>query len=142
MTVWTNPISVPELNGLMGGTINERLGIEILEVGPDYLQASMPVDTRTKQPAGLLHGGASAVLAETLGSVAAHMCLDPATHHCVGVEVSVSHVRAARDGSVVGTVRPVHIGRRNQVWEIRIENGEDQLIAIARLTTTTLPNRS
>lgn len=141
MSPWTNSISVPELNGLLKNTINERLGIEILELGPDYVRASMPVDARTRQPAGLLHGGASAVLAETLGSVAAHMCLDPATHHCVGVEVSASHVRAAREGRVIGTVRPVHVGKRNQVWEIRINNEQEQLVAIAKLTTTTLPNR-
>lgn len=132
----------PELSALARvseNTLSEHLGIEFTEIGPDYIKATMPVDRRTIQPAGLLHGGASVALAETLGSLAANLCIDPTRQTCVGLEVNANHVRAARGGLVEGTARPLHIGGRTQVWEIRIcEAGSGRLVCISRLTIAVL----
>src|SRR5207344_2275681 len=110
------------------------LGIRFTEIGEDYVRGSMPVDARTRQPFGLLHGGASVLLAETLGSMAANLCLDDATRQAVGVEINANHVRAVTEGLVTGTARPLHVGRALQVWEIRIEDARGQLACVARLT--------
>ena len=115
------------------GTLAERIGIEILEIGPDFLRGRMPVDARTKQPMGLLHGGASAALAETLGSIAAKLCLAP-DKECVGLEINANHIRAARRGFVTGTARPVHIGGRTQVWNIEIIDDDGKIVCVSRLT--------
>lgn len=139
MSIWTHPLSLATLRERTDRGINHHLGIHFVEIGPDFLRATMPVDSRTHQPAGLLHGGASVVLAESLGSVAAYMCIDRTTHYCVGVDVNATHVRSVREGTVTGTAKPLHIGRRNQVWEIRIEDEKQRLICTARLTTTALP---
>jgi 1,4-dihydroxy-2-naphthoyl-CoA hydrolase len=120
------------------GSAIEHLGIELLEAGDDYLKARMPVDARTRQPAGVLHGGVSVVLAETLASWAATFCVDPAKHHCVGIEINANHVRPAADGYVYGTARPVNLGRTLQVWEVRISNEQDKLVCIARVTMAVL----
>ena len=120
------------------GTMLEHLGIEIIAVGDDYVSARMPVDHRTKQPAGLLHGGASVVLAESLGSVAANLVVDPALATCVGLEINANHIRAVRDGWVTGTARPIHIGATTQLWAIEIRNERDQLVCISRLTIAVL----
>ena len=111
----------------------QPLGIVFTEIGPDYLRGTMPVDARTRQPYGLLHGGASVLLAETLGSSAASLCA-PEGRLCVGVEINANHLRAVREGIVTGTARPLHIGGRIQVWEIRIEDDQDRLVCICRLT--------
>jgi 1,4-dihydroxy-2-naphthoyl-CoA hydrolase len=116
----------------------EHVGIEFLEVGEDSLTARMPVDRRTIQPAGLLHGGASVVLAETLGSVAASLCLDPQRKTCVGLEINANHVRAVRDGFVTGVATPIHVGNSTQLWQIRITNQQGQLVCISRLTLAVL----
>jgi 1,4-dihydroxy-2-naphthoyl-CoA hydrolase len=111
-----------------------HLGIEFIEVGDDFLRARMPVDQRTKQPYGLLHGGSSALLAETLASVAANMCVEKEGQQAVGLELNCNHVRAVTQGMVTGTARPVHIGRKTQVWDIRIEEENGKLCCVSRLT--------
>ncbi len=126
------------LNALSPGTLVERLGIVFTAVGNDYLEATMPVDHRTFQPSGLLHGGASVALAETMGSTGAMCCVDTERQWCVGLEVNANHVRAVRSGMVIGLARPVHVGRKTQVWEIRIRDDRDRLVCICRLTLAVL----
>ena len=133
MAIWKTIPTVAHVARLQIGTISEHLGIEMLEFGPDYLRGRMPVDARTKQPMGLLHGGASAVLAETLGSIAGKMCLDPGKE-CVGLEINANHIRAVRSGFVTGTARPVHIGGRTQVWNIEIVDEAGKIVCVSRLT--------
>jgi uncharacterized protein (TIGR00369 family) len=115
------------------GTAMAPLGIVFTEVGPDYLRATMPVDARTRQPYGLLHGGASVLLAETLGSSAGMLCVDEDSI-VVGIEINANHLRGVRDGLVTGTTRPLHLGRSTQVWEIRIEDDAGRLVCVSRLT--------
>ena len=115
-----------------------HLGIEFTEIGDDYIRATMPVDARTHQPYGLLHGGASVALAETLGSMGAAMCVDAKEYQCVGQEINANHVRAARTGVVTGTARPVHLGGRTQVWSIEIVNEAGKLVCISRLTVAVI----
>jgi 1,4-dihydroxy-2-naphthoyl-CoA hydrolase len=112
----------------------EHLDIRFTEIGPDYLRATMPADHRTFQPFGLLHGGASVTLAETLGSVGANCCVDTSRFYCVGQEINANHLRAVRGGRVTGTARPIHLGARSQVWEIRIEDERGKLTCISRFT--------
>lgn len=141
MTTHTHKLSfassgvTPEhLNKYSPNTMLDHLGIKFTEVGEDYLVATLPVDKRTHQPMGLLHGGASVALAETLGSVASTLCVDREKQYCVGLEINANHVRSAREGFVTGTVRPIHVGKKTHVWEIKIQNPEDQLISISRIT--------
>lgn len=115
-------------------SMGDHLGIEFTDFGADYISARMPVDHRTTQPFGLLHGGASCVLAETLGSVASTFCIDINKQLAVGLEINANHIKSARNGYVYGTARPVHIGRSTHVWDIRIENEEKQLVCVSRLT--------
>lgn len=131
-------ITVEALNALGKGNMSEHLGIEITEVTGDSLRGKMPVDQRTKQPMGLLHGGASLVLAETLGSVAAYACIDTSLQYCVGLEINANHIRSAREGYVYGKATPLHIGRKTQVWEVRITNEKQQLVCISRLTVAVI----
>ncbi|GAB2628151.1 hotdog fold thioesterase [Novilysobacter erysipheiresistens] len=134
------PTTVERLNQLSRGTAMEPLGIVFTEIGPDFVRGTMPVDERTRQPYGLLHGGASVLLAETLGSSAGNLCV-PDGKVCVGIEINANHVRAARDGVVTGTARPVHVGGRTQVWEIRIEDAAGELVCISRLTLAVISAR-
>ncbi len=129
------------VNQLNKNTMGDLLGIEITEIGGDYLKGRMPVDNRTKQPFGILHGGASAALAETLGSIAGTLVLDPDKEFCVGLEINANHIRSARSGFVYGTARPIHVGGRTQVWEIRIEDERQSLVCISRLTLAVLPRK-
>jgi 1,4-dihydroxy-2-naphthoyl-CoA hydrolase len=122
-----------DLNALSKGTAMEPLGIVFTEIGPDFVRGTMPVDERTRQPYGLLHGGASVLLAETLGSSAGNLCVG-SDEVCVGIEINANHLRAARDGIVTGTARPIHVGARTQVWDIRIEDERGRLVCISRLT--------
>ena len=122
-----------ELDALSAGSAIEHLGIVFTEVGDDFVRATMPVDARTVQPYGLLHGGASVLLAETLGSTAAMLCVAEG-ERCVGIEINANHVRAARDGTVTGTARALHVGGSTQVWEIRIEDERGRLVCVSRLT--------
>jgi 1,4-dihydroxy-2-naphthoyl-CoA hydrolase len=128
------------LNAMSSDTAIARLGIEFTEVGADFVRATMPVDGRTHQPYGLLHGGASVLLAETLGSTAGNLCVD-AGMLCVGVEINANHLLAVREGIVTGTARPLHVGRSTQVWEIRIEDPAGRLACISRLTLAVVAAR-
>ena len=138
--IWFNKqLSVQDLIPLGKDTMSEHLGMEWTEVGDDYLKARMPVDHRTKQPYGLLHGGASVALAETLGSVGAAMVVDHSKFYCVGLEINANHVRSAREAFVTGHATPLHIGRQTHVWEIKIYNDENKLVCVSRLTVAVLP---
>ena len=132
--IWSVKPTVEAINDLNKGNMGEFLGIEVTEIGDDYLKARMPVDGRTRQPFGLLHGGASCVLAETMGSVSGAMCVDHQTQMVVGLEINANHLRPAKDGYVYAISRPIHIGRTTQVWDIRITNEKDELVCISRLT--------
>ena len=138
MIPWHSLLSVEELNSGRGGTLIEHLGIEFTEIADDFIRGSMPVDGRTRQPYGLLHGGASVALAETLGSTGAAMCVDRKEYQCVGQEINANHVRAARTGLVTGTARPVHLGGRTQVWTIDIVNEAGKLVCTSRLTVAVI----
>jgi 1,4-dihydroxy-2-naphthoyl-CoA hydrolase len=134
--------SLAALNANAAGCMVDHLGIVFTELGDDYLCGTMPVDRRTHQPYGLLHGGASVALAETLGSTGGYLYLDPATEMAVGLEISANHIRGVTQGTVTGTARALHVGRSTQVWEIRIENEEGQLVCISRLTLAIVPRRA
>ena len=134
-------VTVELLNKFNANTMMSHLGIFFTEVGADYLVARMPVDHRTHQPLGLLHGGASVALAETLGSVAAHLCVDQTTQYCVGLEINANHVKGARDGFVNGKTTPIHIGKRTHVWEIRITNDGGDLICVSRITMAVIDKK-
>ncbi|HEY4531311.1 MAG TPA: hotdog fold thioesterase [Luteimonas sp.] len=137
-SIFRGGFDLAALNALSKGTAIEALGIEFVDIGDDRLVATMPVDTRSVQPYGLLHGGASVLLAETLGSSAGNMCVAEG-QRCVGLEINANHVRAVREGRVTGTARPLHIGRSTQVWEIRIEDARGRLACISRLTLAVVP---
>jgi 1,4-dihydroxy-2-naphthoyl-CoA hydrolase len=128
------PVDLAALNRRCQNSLIEHLGIEFIEAGANFLTAKMPVDARTRQPLGILHGGASAALAETLGSVAATLCLDPARQYPVGLDINANHLRPVETGFVTGTARPVHLGRKTHVWQIKISNEAGQLVCVSRLT--------
>lgn len=127
------PVSLDALNAQSRGTAMEPLGIVFTEIGADHLRATMPVDARTRQPYGLLHGGASVLLAETLGSSAGMLCVDEG-QGVVGIEINANHLRGVREGLVTGTARPIHVGRSTQVWDIRIEDARGRPVCVSRLT--------
>jgi uncharacterized protein (TIGR00369 family) len=133
--------TLEELNALSRDTAIAALGVVFTEIGADYLRATMPVDARTLQPYGLLHGGASVLLAETLGSSAANLCVDTDAM-CVGIEINANHLAPAREGIVIGTTRPLHVGRSTQVWETRIEDRSGRLVCISRLTLAVVGRRA
>jgi 1,4-dihydroxy-2-naphthoyl-CoA hydrolase len=130
------------LNAFSKNTLGEHLGIRFTTVGDDFLEATMPVESRTHQPMGLLHGGASVALAETLGSVAATLCVDNEKQFCVGLEINANHLRGVRSGVVTGSTRPIHIGKKTQVWEIRIVNEQNEMICISRITMAVLDKKN
>jgi 1,4-dihydroxy-2-naphthoyl-CoA hydrolase len=143
MSIWYDPaITAEQINPIGKGNMAEWLGIEITEVGDDYLKATMPVDDRTRQPYGLLHGGASVVLAETLGSVGAAYVVDRNKYDCVGLEINANHLRGVREGIVTGIARPIHIGKTTQVWDIRIHDSRDKIICISRITVAVLKRQA
>ncbi len=137
MPIWKKPLSLEMLRQAHAKTAIEHLGIEITEIGDDFLRGRVPVDERTRQPFGLLHGGVSVVLAETLGSMGAfYSC--PEGHRAVGLDINANHLRAATSGWVTGTARPVHIGKTTQVWQIDMVNDEGQLTCVSRITMAVL----
>lgn len=140
--IWFRPATLEELAQFTAGTMVEYLGIRFLEIGPDYIVGSMPVDHRTVQNMGILHGGASVALAETLGSIGANLCIDMTQRACVGQEINANHVRPVTSGEVIGTARPLHIGQRSQVWQIEIREPGGQLVCISRLTMATIERTS
>jgi len=139
--IWHRRPTLAELNH-PAPTLNAHLGIEFIEVGDDYLKARMPVDHRTHQPMGLLHGGASVALAETLGSSGAYLAVDTSKYNVVGLDINANHIRGVRSGFVIGTARPLHIGKTTHVWEIRITDEADKLVAISRITIAILSKAS
>ncbi|MCE2955521.1 MAG: hotdog fold thioesterase [Bacteroidota bacterium] len=126
---------------MFANTMVEHLGIECILIGDDFIEAKMPVDRRTHQPLGLLHGGASVALAETLGSVAATCCIDMATQYCVGLEINANHIKSVRSGFVFGIAKPIHIGKKTHVWEIRITNEAKEIVCISRITMAIIDKR-
>lgn len=137
--IWFKPFTVDMLNNRPKNHIGSLLDIRFIEVGDDFICATMPVDERTHQPAGILHGGASVVLAETLGSIASYMCIDPEKYIAVGLEVNANHLRPVSSGLVKGVCRPLHIGAKIQVWEIKMYNDKGKMNCISRLTVAILP---
>lgn len=129
------------LNELGRNTMVDFLGIKITKIGNDFLEGTMPVNERTKQPMGLLHGGANMVLAETLGSIASSLVIDPEQQSCVGLEINANHLKSVRDGLVRGITKPIHIGRKTQVWEIRIFSEREELTCISRITLAVLDKK-
>jgi 1,4-dihydroxy-2-naphthoyl-CoA hydrolase len=141
MGIFRQDVTLKLLNAFSPNTLAENLGIEFTRVGEDFIEATMPVDKRTHQPMGLLHGGASVSLAETLGSVAATCCIDVNKQFCVGLEINANHLRSARSGHVTGIAKPIHVGKSTQVWEIRITNEQNELVCISRITMAVLDKK-
>jgi 1,4-dihydroxy-2-naphthoyl-CoA hydrolase len=141
MRLWKQELSLDEVNGWAPNTMIGTLGIRIIEIGDDFVRGTLPVDARTHQPYGLLHGGASVALAETLGTMAAMLCIDPTKEAAVGLDINANHLRAVTTGVVTGTARPIHVGRTTQVWGIRIEDARARLVCISRLTVAVVPRQ-
>jgi 1,4-dihydroxy-2-naphthoyl-CoA hydrolase len=139
MSIWRTQLDLQALNAGGAGTLVRPLGIEFTEIGEDFIRGTMPVDERTRQPFGLLHGGASVALAETLGSMGASMCVDDSRFLCVGQEINANHLKSVKSGRVTGTARPRHIGARSQVWSIDIVNESGALVCVSRLTVAVIP---
>ena len=135
-------LSIDAINDIGKNTMFDAIGIKILEIGTDYIKGSMPVNEQTKQPMGLLHGGASVAFAETLGSIASTLVIDMTKKAPVGLEINANHIKSAREGLVYGIVRPLHVGARTHVWEIKITNEKDQLVCVSRLTTSIIDQRN
>lgn len=139
MAIWFyENINLSDFAHLGKNTLGEQLGMEFTEIGEDYIKGTMPVDHRTKQPYGLLHGGASVALAETLGSIGSALVVDQSKFNCVGLEINANHLRSVRDGFVTAIARPVHIGATTHVWDIRITDQRDKLVCISRLTVAVI----
>lgn len=138
MPIWFHEPDLDALENQSRGTMSDSLGMRITEIGDNFIRGRMPVDHRTIQPAGLLHGGASVALAETLGSVGATLTVNPATHRCVGIEINANHLRSVTAGEVEGFARPLHMGATLQVWEIRIYDDARNLVCVSRLTVAVL----
>lgn len=139
MSIWFVEPKLEQLNQMHATTMSGGLGVEITEIGDDFLRGTMPINHQTVQPFRVMHGGASAALAETLGSIAANLVVDTSVNHCVGLSLNVSHIRAVPEGGVVtGTARPFHIGRTTQVWDIQVTDGRGKLATVARLTMAVL----
>lgn len=142
MAIWKSAVDLKSLNAMRdAANMLNALGIRFTEVGDDYLQATMPVDERTKQPAGILHGGASCVLAETLGSVASNLVVGYGEADCLGIEINANHLNAVASGTVTGRVTPVRLGRSLHVWDIRMTDDRGRLTCVSRLTVMIRPKR-
>lgn len=138
-SIWFATPDIPDMNRQMENTACSNLGIVITEIGDDWVKGTMPADERTFQPVGLVHGGANVLFAETLGSMAANLCLDNSKEYAVGQEINANHLRGVRTGELTGIAKIVHRGRASQVWEIRIYNSEEKLSCISRLTMAVIP---
>ena len=142
MAIWFNKsLKFEDLKTLESDSMSQHLGMEWTALGDNYLKMKMPVNERTKQPYGLLHGGASCALAETIGSMASHLVIDPNKFICVGLEINANHVRSAKDGLVTGHCTPLHLGKSTHVWDIKIYDEDRKLICISRLTVAILPKK-
>ena len=140
MSIWKKNLDLERLNAISKDTLIALLGIEYTKIGDDFIQATMPVDARTHQPYGFLHGGASVVLAETLGSIAANMCVDE-KKYCVGLDINANHIRAMRAGNVTGKATPLHIGVTTQVWQIEISDERERLVCTSRITMAVMQHK-
>lgn len=140
MTIWKRDLDIHSLKHFVKNTMIEFLEIEFLQLGSDFLTASMPVGPKTVQPLGSLHGGASCVLAETVGSVAGYLCLDE-RHYCLGLEINTNHIRPVTWGKVTATAKPIHLGKTTQVWNIEIVNDDNKIVAVSRLTNAVLTHK-
>ena len=138
MSIWFREFKLEEIQILNHGTMGAHLGIRLTEIGDDFLKGLMPVDERTRQPMGILHGGASVALAETLGSIAANLVVDKTKKRCVGLEINANHIRSIKEGWVTGIARPVHLGSSTQVWNIEIRDDQERMICISRHTVAVL----
>lgn len=138
MSIWKIQFDAKALNDRGKNTLAEHLGIEFTEIGDNFLVARMPVDHRTKQPVGIMHGGASCVLAETVGSTAANCCVDITKQYCVGLDINTNHIKSMREGFVFAKALPFHLGKTTQVWGIEIRNEAGELVSINRLTMAVL----
>ncbi len=134
-------VNLEQLEAMSQNTLVSHLGIEFVEIGPDFIKGKMPVDHRTHQPLGLLHGGASVVLAETLGSVGATLLVNPKEQYCVGLEINANHIKSVRSGFVTGIAKPVHVGKRTHIWEIRITSEANELVCISRITMAVIDKK-
>ena len=141
MSIWHRAYTLAEARLRFNGTMVDHIGITITEVGENFLKGTMPVDRRTVQPTGILHGGASVALAETLGSLAASMVVNNQEKYCVGLDINANHIRSAKNGQVTGIAKPIHIGSSTQVWSIEITDEENRLVCISRLTMAVLSIR-
>ncbi|MBL7834665.1 MAG: hotdog fold thioesterase [Cyclobacteriaceae bacterium] len=141
MALFNPNVTTETLNRMSVNTMVTHLGIEFTRIGEDFIEARMPVDHRTHQPLGLLHGGASVVLAETLGSVAATCCVDMSKQYCVGLEINANHIKSVREGFVTGITRPIHVGKKTQVWEIKISNEQNELVCVSRITMAVIDKK-
>lgn len=140
--IWFNSsIELSELQAITPHTMGQHLAMEWVEIGPDYLRLKMPVDHRTHQPYGLLHGGASCALAETVGSVASHLVIDAGQFICVGLEINANHLRAVRNGFVTATATALHLGSSTHVWDIKIQDDQGKLVCVSRLTVAILKKK-
>jgi len=141
MSIWKIKPEINKVNQMSQNTMLSAIGIEFTELGEDYIKATMPVDHRTHQPMGLLHGGASAALAETLGSFASHLVVDSSKFNCVGLEINANHIRPKTEGIVTGIAKSIHLGSKTHIWEIKIEDERGKLICISRLTMAVLSKK-
>ncbi len=141
MAIFNPAITLDALTKISENTMVSHLGIEVTKIGEDFIEAKMPVDKRTHQPQGLLHGGASVALAETLGSLGAACCIDLSKQYCVGLEINANHIKSVREGFVFGITRPIHLGKKTQVWEIRITNENQELVCISRITMAVIDKK-
>ena len=142
MSIWfQQQIQLTDFKDFGKNTLGDLLGMEFTEIGANFIKATMPVDHRTKQPYGLLHGGASVTLAETLGSVGSALVIDPEQNICVGQEINANHIRSARNGFVIGVAKPIHLGASSHVWEIKIYDEAEKLVCVSRLTVAILKRK-
>lgn len=141
MTIWAEAITPDTLNQRGKNTMADWLGIQFTVVGEDTLTATMPANDRTKQPLGIVHGGANVVLAETIASTAANAAVDPSLYYCVGLEINANHIRSVREGLITGVTRPVHLGRSTQVWLIELYNDEGKLTCTSRMTASVITRK-
>lgn len=135
-------VTIEAINQACQNTMVNHLGIEVTEIGDDYLIARMPVDSRTHQPMGLLHGGASVALAETIGSIASSLTINQKLQHCVGLEINANHIKSVKSGYVFGRTKAIHVGKRTQIWEVSITNENDELVCVSRLTMAIIDKKN
>ena len=142
MSIFNPGLTLDQLNQMTANNMLGHLGIQFTAVTDNSIEAKMPVDHRTHQPFGILHGGASVTLAETLGSVAATCCIDNSTQFCVGLEINANHIKSVREGFVIGKVNPIHIGKKTHIWEIKITTEKNEMVCISRITMAILDKKS